>query len=105
MGDPNYVYTPWSKERRQRVQAALLRNHGTPKGHHKLWGVNVPDKLVKQVSAIVSVARSRTDDMEALELLIKVLIRVQPLLEEEARDKLLLALALTKLPRRRKPRD
>jgi hypothetical protein len=99
MGDPNYVYRPLSKERRDRMRATSLRNRGIPKGHHSVYGVNVPDGIHAEVAKIAHTVKRRSPniDMEALQFLIKVLVRCRPLLEVENRKLLLIALAFTQL--------
>lgn len=43
MGDPGYVYTPHSKERRARASVLAKRRLGAPEGHSTVYSIHVPD--------------------------------------------------------------
>jgi hypothetical protein len=42
IGDPDFVYRPWSKSRRAEASARELARRGTPPNCRKVYGVNVP---------------------------------------------------------------
>lgn len=43
MGDPLYVYTPWSEERREKMSKLHKRRLGIPDGHIRLYGIHIPE--------------------------------------------------------------
>jgi len=49
ISDPDFVYQPWSEERRERASQAALRRIGTPPGHHLIYGVPVRIAIWKEV--------------------------------------------------------
>lgn len=42
MAHPDYVYTPWSEERRGRVSKKMCESLGAPKGYATVRGIHVP---------------------------------------------------------------
>jgi hypothetical protein len=49
MGDPDYVYRPWSEERRERARQAALLRMGAPPGFHMIFGVPVAEAIWQDV--------------------------------------------------------
>jgi hypothetical protein len=49
MGDPDYVYRPWSEERRLAARAAALKRLGTPTGYRMIYGIPVPEDLFEEI--------------------------------------------------------
>lgn len=64
IGDPNYVYKPHTPEHRQRQRDAALRRFGIPAGHHRLFGVMVPDLIYARIKAAVIAFRRAGHDVE-----------------------------------------
>jgi hypothetical protein len=50
IGDPDYVYRPWSKRRRAEASARDLARRGTPPNCRKVYGVIVPDALAPLIA-------------------------------------------------------
>jgi len=49
ISDPDFVYRPWSEERRERARQAALQRLGTPPGFHLIFGVPVAEAIWKDV--------------------------------------------------------
>lgn len=47
IGHPNYVYTPWSEERRAKMRSVHRRRLGIPEGCVRIYGIDVPAEMDK----------------------------------------------------------
>jgi hypothetical protein len=45
MDDPDFVYTPWPKERRAMMSRIHRTRHGAPPGFSTVYGVHVPHQF------------------------------------------------------------
>lgn len=50
ISDPNFVYRPWSEQRRKAASASAIERSGAKPGHRLVYGINVPVGLWKTVA-------------------------------------------------------
>jgi hypothetical protein len=86
-----FSQTPEAVARRRRSSEASLRRRGIKPGHHSLYGVQVPDKLMPAVKPLVAKVRQKMGIGAAQEFA-KLLVRMPTLLDPRQRETIMQAL-------------
>lgn len=74
IGDPNYVYKPWSPERRKAASEAAKRRLGVQAGHRILYGVQVEETKYNHIAPIMHAAKQHGHSIETIQWAISLLI-------------------------------
>jgi hypothetical protein len=80
IGSPGWVYRPLSEKRKAKMRDANLFRLGIPKGHHRLYGVNVPDAIHPAIRPIVHSVR-QCEGIRAARRMAKTLVEHPELLD------------------------
>lgn len=74
---PDFVYKPWSEERRKRAQEAAAQRLGAKPGHRIVYGVQVPREHWPSISKLATAARHADGlPMKKVQALIRRLVRL-----------------------------
>lgn len=82
MCDPGYVYTPISAERREKLRESHRKRLGNKRGHHQLYGIQVPDNILPAVRKFIAPLRRDGTDPITITIVIRLLIQQRWLLAD-----------------------
>lgn len=91
-GDLNYVYRPQSEAHRRKLQEAHRIRLGNLPGHHRLYGVQVPDELFDEVKKVIGYVRKK-NNIETTGWFTDFLVRNPEMVDPKLRWRLMLVMA------------
>lgn len=82
IGSPDFIYKPMSEERRAKLREVHRKRLGNKPGHHRLYDVQVPDKILPDVRRLIAPMVRNGVDMVTVGIIIRLLIQRRWLLAD-----------------------